>query len=173
MDALTRDQVERWFIKRGVPHFIHGYSASEDVLTRALPGLVVAFLFSAVAAIDLEWPWWGITLAIIGGLSLLVAAWAGINTMRGRPRWALPDSVGSVEIAVFLLVPVFLPLIFGGDLSGAGLTFVTQLLEAGRDVDAQCQVVTPITGRNVAYLPGARTGGRARPRRSRDSRLRS
>ena len=131
MDNVQRTDAERYFIKRGVPHFIAGYSATEDVLTRALPALVLAFLFSAVAAIDLDWPWWGITLAIVGGLAVLVAAWAGLNTLRNRPRWALPDSVGGVEIAVFLLVPVFLPLIFGGDLSGAGLTFVTQLLVLG------------------------------------------
>jgi hypothetical protein len=128
MDPLTRRDVERWFIKRGIPHFIAGYSAAEDVLTRALPALVVAFLFSSVGAIDLEWPWWAMTLAILGGLSLLLAAWAGVNTMRGRHRWALPESLGAAEIGVFLLVPVFLPLIFGGDLSGAGITFVTQLV---------------------------------------------
>lgn len=131
MDDATRAEIERWFIKRGVPHFISGYSATEDVLTRALPALVFAFLLSAVAAIDLDWPWWGMTLAILGGLGVLLAAWAGLNSLRGRPRWALPDSVGGVEIAVFLLVPVFLPLIFGGDLSGAGLTLVTQLLVLG------------------------------------------
>ena len=98
------------------------------MLTRALPALVVAFLFSSISAIDLEWPWWGITLAILGGLALLLAAWAGFNVIQGRHRWSLPDSVGGAEIAVFLLGPVFLPLIFGGDLSGAGITFVTQLL---------------------------------------------
>ena len=128
MDPLARRDVERWFIRRGIPHFIAGYSATEDVLSRALPALAVAFLFSSVSAIDLDWPWWGITLAILGGLTVLLVAWAGINVMRGRHRWALPASVGGVEIAVFLLVPVFLPLIFGGDLSGAGITFVTQLL---------------------------------------------
>lgn len=126
-----RADVERWFVKRGVPHFINGYSATDDVLTRALPLLVLAFLFSAVAAIDLDWPWWGITLAIAGGLGVLLAAWAGLNTLRGRNRWALPDSVGGVEVGAFLLVPVFLPLIFGGDLSGAGLTFLTQLTVLG------------------------------------------
>lgn len=131
MDNVQRANAERYFINRGVPHFIAGYSATEDVLTRALPVLVLAFLLSAVAAIDLDWPWWGITLAIVGGMALLVAAWAGLNTLRNRPRWALPESVGGVEIAVFLLVPVFLPLIFGGDLSGAGLTFVTQLVVLG------------------------------------------
>ncbi|NND02850.1 MAG: hypothetical protein HKN91_08685 [Acidimicrobiia bacterium] len=131
MNNAMRADVERWFIRRGVPHFISGYSATDDVLTRALPVLVFAFLLSAVASIDLDWPWWGITLAIIGGLGVLLAAWAGLNTVRGRPRWALPDSVGGVEIGVFLLVPVFLPLIFGGDLSGAGLTFITQLVVLG------------------------------------------
>lgn len=127
MDDRTRDEVERWFIKRGIPHFISGYSVTEDVLTRALPVLVVAFLLSSIAAIDLGWQWWAITLAIVGGLGLLIAAWAGLNTLRRRPRWALPDSVGGVEIAVFLFVPVFLPLIFGGDFSGAGITLATQL----------------------------------------------
>jgi len=131
MDMMMRADVERWFVKRGVPHFINGYSATDDVLTRALPLLVLAFLFSAVAAIDLDWPWWGITLAIAGGLGVLLAAWAGLNTLRGRNRWALPDSVGGVEVGAFLLVPVFLPLIFGGDLSGAGLTFLTQLTVLG------------------------------------------
>ncbi len=131
MDMTQREDVEHWFIRRGVPHFISGYSATDDVLTRALPALVLAFLFSAVAAIDLDWPWWGIALAIAGGLGVLLAAWAGLNALRNRPRWALPESVGGIEIAVFLLVPVFLPLIFGGDLSGAGLTFITQLIVLG------------------------------------------
>lgn len=127
MQDDTRHDIERWFIKRGVPHFIRGYSASEDVLTRALPALVVAFLFSAISAIDLDWPWWGIVLATLGGLAVLVTAWAGLNTMRGRPRWALPTSVGGAEVAAFLMVPVILPVIFGGDFSGAGVTFLTQL----------------------------------------------
>ncbi len=116
---------------RGIPHFIAGYSASEDVLTRAVPALVLAFLFSSISAIDLDWPAWGIALAILGGLAVLLAVWAGLNTMRGRSRWELPRRVGSVEVAVFLLVPVFLPVIFGGDFSGAGITFATQVVVLG------------------------------------------
>lgn len=128
MDPQARIETERWFVKRGIPQFIAAYSAREDVLTRALPALTLAFLVSSISAIDLDWPWWGITLATAAGLAVLVVAWAGINTLRDRSRWALPDSVGPIEIGVFLLVPVFLPLIFGGDFSGAGLTFVVQLI---------------------------------------------
>jgi len=127
MNPQDRIGIERWFVRRGIPHFISGYSATEDVLTRALPVLVLAFLFSSVSAIDLNWPWWGISLAIAGGLALLLIAWAGSNALRGRSRWDLPNSVGGVELAIFVFVPMFLPLIFGGDLSGAGITFLTQL----------------------------------------------
>ena len=40
MTGLTEERendVERWFIRRGLPHFIHNYNAAEDVFTRALP----------------------------------------------------------------------------------------------------------------------------------------
>lgn len=124
---MAHSDTERWFVKRGVPHFISAYNAREDVLTRTLPFLAVVFLFSAISAIDLDWPPWVMVLAVIGGLALLAAAWMIINRMRGRPPRSRPNEVGGVEIGVFLLVPIFLPLVFGGDFAGAGLTFVTLL----------------------------------------------
>src|SRR5690606_17668150 len=39
-----RLEVERWFLQRGIPHFIHGYRATEDVFTRALPVLLLVIL---------------------------------------------------------------------------------------------------------------------------------
>ncbi|MGI9625321.1 MAG: hypothetical protein ACR2QM_00680 [Longimicrobiales bacterium] len=117
--------IERWFVRRGVPHFIKGYSATEDVLTRAAPFLTLVFLLSAVSAIDLDWPVWGMVLAILGGLLILLGAWAALNELRGRPRWSLPTRIGATEITIFLAVPTLLPLLFGGDLSGAGLTLLT------------------------------------------------
>jgi hypothetical protein len=119
---MARTEVERWFVKRGVPHFIKGYSAAEDVLTRAVPMLTLAFLLSAVSAIDLDWPTWAKLAAGLGGVALLVTVWAVINRMRGRPPLARPDRVGRVELAVFLFVPTALPLLFGGDVAGAALT---------------------------------------------------
>jgi hypothetical protein len=124
---VAHTDTERWFVKRGVPHFISAYNAREDVLTRTLPFLAAVFLFSAISAIDLDWPPWAMVFAVIGGLVLLASAWMVINRMRGRPPRSRPNEVGGVEISVFLLVPVLLPLLFGGDLAGAGLTFVTLL----------------------------------------------
>ena len=122
-----RDATERWFISRGVPHFIAGYSATEDVLTRATPFLVLVFLFSSVSAIDLDWPRWGIALAVIAGLAVLLGVWGLINRARDRRPLARPNRIGGTEIGVFLFVPVILPLVFGGDLTGAGITFITLL----------------------------------------------
>jgi len=132
--SSTPEQIaatERWFVSRGVPHFIAEYNAAEDVLTRALPGLTLAFLISSVSAIDLDWSGWAIGFAIFGGFASLIGAWAGINTLRGRRPLSLPQSVGLVEILTFLLVPSMLPLIFGADGSGALLTFAVQLLLLG------------------------------------------
>ncbi len=36
--------LEVWFVRRGVPHFIHDYSARTDIWTRAFPILVLAYL---------------------------------------------------------------------------------------------------------------------------------
>lgn len=121
------EATEQWFVKRGVPHFTSGYSASEDVLTRALPALILAFLASAVAAIDLDWPAVGIMLAIVGGFAVLLGAWAALNRLRGRRLLAPPQRVGSVEIAAFLFIPSVLPIVFGGDWGGAALTFLAQV----------------------------------------------
>ncbi|MDJ0924546.1 MAG: hypothetical protein QNJ77_08295 [Acidimicrobiia bacterium] len=128
----SRAETERWFVDRGVPHFIDAYNASEDVLTRALPALVLLFLFSSISAIDLDWPAWGIITASLGGLAILLGIWAGISWLRGlRPLLHRPDRVGVVEIGVFLGVPALLPIIFGWDWKGALLTFLSQAFLLG------------------------------------------
>lgn len=122
-----RRDTEHWLVDRGVPHFIDSYSATEDVLTRTLPVLVLLFLFSSISAIDLDWPARGIITASLTGLLILLAVWAMINRLRGiRPLLRRPDRVGSVEIGVFLGLPTLLPIIFGWDWSGALITLVTQ-----------------------------------------------
>lgn len=123
----TRADTESWFVDRGIPHFIDSYNAKEDVLTRALPGLMLLFLFSSISAIDLDWPAIGIVAASLAGLLLLLGMWAGINRLRGlHPLLRRPDSVGAVEIGVFLGVPSLLPIIFGWDWAGALITLATQ-----------------------------------------------
>lgn len=126
-DQNARSATEEWFVDRGVPHFIDSYNASEDVLTRALPVLVLLFMFSSISAIDLDWSPWAIVAASLGGLAVLLAVWAGVNRIRGvRPLLRRPDRVGPVEIGVFLGVPALLPIIFGWDWAGALIALASQ-----------------------------------------------
>lgn len=122
-------ETERWFIRRGLPHLISNYNAAEDVFTRALPILTLVFLFSMIGGLSSNFSV-GANVGIgIGGLFLLLAIWAGANWLRGiQPLLTRPQRVGAPELAVFILGPTVVPLVFGGQFSTAGITLVTTLL---------------------------------------------
>jgi hypothetical protein len=119
---------EEWFLHRGIPHFIDRYRASEDVFTRTLPALTLVFLLEVLGAVNLDWVWWANLLALVGGAAVLVGAWSLVNRARGRPWHQRPDEVGTVELAIFVLVPASLPLVFGGQVASAALTALANLL---------------------------------------------
>src|SRR5215203_2352955 len=118
----TVEQYERDFRRAGLPFFIEDYSASRDVFTRAAPLLTLVFLGEMLGAIDLDWSPLANVGAAAGGLLILIVAWAAANILRGRPPYALPQDVGKVELALFVLVPALLPLIFGGQWQSALVT---------------------------------------------------
>lgn len=57
---------------------------------------------------------WLNVLAALAGLSILVAGFGLVNSWRQRSLWSFPEQVGFVELAAFVLIPAFLPVIFGG-----------------------------------------------------------
>jgi len=118
----TVSEYERQFRRAGLPAFIDDYSASRDVFTRAAPLLTLIFLGEMLGAIDLDWAWYANVAAAVGGLLVLIAAWAVANVVRGRTPYALPQDVGKVELALFVLVPALLPLMFGGQWRSALVT---------------------------------------------------
>lgn len=124
----TRRDIEHWLTRRGIPHFIDHYSASRDVLTRAIPFLTAVFLIQVFGAAETAWPWWANTLAVAGGFAFLLGAWAVINRIRRRPLLARPERIGWVEMTVFVLVPALLPLVFGGGAEEALATAAINLL---------------------------------------------
>src|SRR5215217_4670552 len=123
----TVQDYERQFRRAGLPAFIDDYSASRDVFTRAAPLLTLIFLGEMLGAIDLDWAWYANVAAAVGGLLVLIAAWAVANVVRGRTPYALPRDVGKVELALFVLAPALLPLLFGGQWLSALVTALVNL----------------------------------------------
>lgn len=115
------------FQQAGLPLFDEDFSASSDVFNRAAPLLVLIFLGEMLGAIKLDWSLPANLGAALGGLAILLAVGAALNRLRGRPLRALPENVGRVEQAAFVLVPALLPLIFGGQVLSAFGTIAANL----------------------------------------------
>ncbi len=126
MDELAA--YERRLRRAGLPLLIEDYSAYEDVFTRAAPLLGLVFLGQLLGAVQLDWPLWANVLALAGGLAILLGGVALVNRRRERPALSVPDRVGPVELAAFVLVPALLPLVFGGQVTSALVTAGGNLL---------------------------------------------
>lgn len=127
-DAATISGVERWFVDRGTPHLIEQYSATEDVLTRALPTLSLVFLLEFGSALNSHWRWWENVLAAIGGLALLLATYGAVNRLRGLPALHRPQRVGKTELATFVLVPAVVAAAFAQPRQAVGVAVTNVVL---------------------------------------------
>lgn len=113
MGARVGD-VEQWFVRRGVPHFIDDYTATTDIWTRSIPKLTAGYLLGGLFALDLrEWSWQKNLVVGLAVIAALVAGWSIVNLVRRRPWSAMPDVVGTPELAVFVLGPSLPALVLG------------------------------------------------------------
>jgi hypothetical protein len=107
-------EIERWFIRRGVPHFIDDYAPTTDIWNRSLPMLAIAYVAGGLNALNLhEWTWQRNVLTAGVVIAVLIAGWAAINLARHRHAFDVPDVVGTPELALFLIGPTIPSLIFG------------------------------------------------------------
>jgi hypothetical protein len=104
---------ERWFVRRGVPHFIYRYTATRGVFTRTLGPLLAVFLLELGGALNFAFSWWQNLLAFGAAMGAALAVWMVVNRIRGRRPLAPPDTIGPVELAIFVLLPPLLPEVFG------------------------------------------------------------
>ncbi|MDQ2650572.1 MAG: hypothetical protein M3Z03_13620 [Actinomycetota bacterium] len=115
-------EVERWFMARGTPHLMDGYSATQDVFTRTLPSLTLVLLLELGGALNADFTWWQNALAAVAGIGVLLGVWAAVNAWRRRPRLARPARAGRVELATFVLLPALLTMTIGGQVAqGLGI----------------------------------------------------
>ena len=111
--ATRRSDLERWFIRRGVPHFIEPYAAGRDIWSRAVPLLVVAYVAGGLNGLDLaRWTWQRNLAAAAVVVAILLATWFLTNVLRRRPPLARPRALGWPELAVFLLGPALPSVVF-------------------------------------------------------------
>jgi len=103
MAAVTPlEQVERWFVRRGVPQVIHDYRATTDVFTRMVPYLVMVFLFGALASFGDRFRGWTQAAVFFGAIAVFLAAAAVLNRVRDRRPFELPERFGFLEVVLFL-----------------------------------------------------------------------
>ena len=105
-NSSRHTEMERWFIKRGLPHFIEPYSAGPDVWSRAAPVLVVAYIGGGLHGLDLAH--WSVRHNLTSAgvvLAILLATWMATNLARHRPLLSRPRQLGWLELAAFLIGP--------------------------------------------------------------------
>ena len=98
-------EYERDFRRAGLPLLSEDFSARSDVFNRAFPLLALVLLAELLAALDVDWSPLANAAALIGALAITLAAVALVNRARGRRALAIPEDVGAVELALFVLVP--------------------------------------------------------------------
>jgi len=122
--------VERWFIARGVPHFIDQYRARSDIWTRAIPILVVAYIIGGLQALDIHgWSFARNLFAAAVTFLVLVVGWLITNIAFRRPWFSRPKVVGKPELVAFVIGPSVPSLIFSqyGDALQALITGIAVL----------------------------------------------
>ncbi|HET6447666.1 MAG TPA: hypothetical protein VFG31_01055 [Conexibacter sp.] len=98
-------EYERRFRRAGLPLLSEDFSARSDVFNRAFPLLALVLLAELLAALDVDWSPLANVAAVAGALAVTLTTIALVNRARGRRALAIPEDVGRVELALFVLVP--------------------------------------------------------------------
>ena len=92
-------------MRRGLPHLIHDYSASTDVLTRAAPFLAFVVFLQFFLVFGDRWAGWAQAAVFVLGFAAAAGVVAIVNRLRGRRTWQLPDRVGVLELLAYFALP--------------------------------------------------------------------
>lgn len=124
MPVAALEGIERWFIDRGLPHFVERRDPASAIWARALPLLIFAYLLLGLNALDLtNWSRVRNLAVAVFILAASVVTWFAANWLRGRRFTERPRRVGPAELAVFIVVPT-LPSVFVGQWGDAVQTLV-------------------------------------------------
>ncbi|MEM8705298.1 MAG: hypothetical protein AAGE98_02495 [Actinomycetota bacterium] len=111
-DVIDRDRCERWFVRRGLPHLIDDYTATDDIFTRMAPFLAGIVFLEFFLAFGDRWTGWAQAVAFLGGIAALAGGVALVNRIRGRRPFQRPNDIGLWELALYVLLPI-VPTVIG------------------------------------------------------------
>jgi hypothetical protein len=130
--ALQRE-IERWFVRRGVPQLIEGYSTEQRMDARALPFIVGWLVVGTILfwGTRSEWPLLWNAAATLGTLLFIAIGHTAVRWLRGRP--SVPHSQELDAIDIFIIGPlVALPAgLIDGSLREAIVAGLNSLLGIG------------------------------------------
>jgi hypothetical protein len=134
MSGLAAEQqaaIERWFVRRGLPHFIANYDAATDVWTRSLPLLVLLYLLVSLNGLRLgDWDTGRNLLAAAVAIALLLAVWVGANVARRRPTFERPRRIDRLTLGL-LVVGAVVPSAITGQWNDVVESLVEMLVGLG------------------------------------------
>lgn len=117
MPSDARRDIERWFVRRGVPQFIEGYSTEQSMDARAAPFIAVwiaiwtGIWWAGRSEIPLAWR----VIAALASLAVVGVAYRAIMTARRRSTAGRQPKFDLTDIAAFAILPAIPTLIIGRD----------------------------------------------------------
>jgi hypothetical protein len=117
MPSDARRDIERWFVRRGVPQFVEGYSTEQSMDARATPFIAVwiavwtGIWWAGRFEIPIAWR----VIAALASLALVAVAYRAIMAARRRSIAGRPQRFDLTDIGAFAILPAIPTLIVGRD----------------------------------------------------------
>jgi hypothetical protein len=97
-----RHEIERWFLRRGVPQLVAGYTSERQMDNRAAPLIIGWVVLGAVLfwGVNPLWPALANVAGVVGVLAFVVAGWLAQRWLRGRRRWAPGMRLDFIDVVI-------------------------------------------------------------------------
>ena len=101
MRPELRREIERWFLRRGVPQLVAGYTSERQLDNRAAPPIIGWLVLGTVLfwGVNADWPPLANVAGVFGVLAFVAAGWLAQRWLRRRRRWAPGMRLDFIDVA--------------------------------------------------------------------------
>lgn len=129
-DETRIHELEVGFRRDGLPNLVVDRSATDDVVSRAIPILSWVFLLEILDGLDVDAGWGNLVLALVGA-ALLIGVFGLLNVARGRRFASVPDRVGPPALVTLVVLPALLLIVMDQQLRPALTTLIVNAVLLG------------------------------------------